>query len=264
MNAQDYYAYGDYIRSYTAGSTNDKYKYTGKERDTESNYDYFGARYYDSELGRWMSADPLAMKNYGINPYNYAHNNPLRFVDPNGMDDVEVEKDKKAKQEAEEAAERERQIGIRELADRLLREMGVRIESGFKNITNAFKNVGGLFGQSTNDGEQNAGLIAGATSSSRGLVNGLVEDAGKLLPGELKYLEYSKGIANTAAGIGVGISLYQFSQSSWNGSDYARLGGSLVITASGFIPAVGPYVAISLGIMDSKGTFDSFYKSFNK
>lgn len=86
VNAQDYYAYGDISRSYTSGSANDKYKFTGKERDSETNYDYFGARYLESELGRWMSVDPLADKYPGWSPYNYSLGNPSNLIDPNGMD----------------------------------------------------------------------------------------------------------------------------------------------------------------------------------
>ena len=52
---------------------------TGKELD-ESDLHYFGARYYDSDLGRFTSVDPIA----GNNPYAYVANNPLMFVDPDG------------------------------------------------------------------------------------------------------------------------------------------------------------------------------------
>ena len=62
----------------------DKYKFTGKERDTETGYDYFGARFYESRLGRWLQVDPLADKYPGWNPYNYCLNNPLKFVDKEG------------------------------------------------------------------------------------------------------------------------------------------------------------------------------------
>ena len=64
VSAQDYYPYGGILRSYSTGgnSINDRYKFTQKERDQETGYDYFGARYYDSDLGRWMTPDPLADK----------------------------------------------------------------------------------------------------------------------------------------------------------------------------------------------------------
>jgi RHS repeat-associated protein len=71
--------------SYT-NQTDSRYKFTEKERDLGTNYDYFGARYYDSELGRWQSVDPMAAKYPGWSPYNYCINNPLRIIDPDGME----------------------------------------------------------------------------------------------------------------------------------------------------------------------------------
>jgi len=64
------------------------YRYTDKERDTESGLDYFGARYYGSNMGRMMSPDPLGgdMTNpQSLNRYAYVLNNPLRYTDPTGM-----------------------------------------------------------------------------------------------------------------------------------------------------------------------------------
>jgi len=65
-------------------------RFTGKERNTESGNDYFGARYYASSMGRWLSPDkPFADQHTGNpqswNLYEYGRNNPLRNVDLNGF-----------------------------------------------------------------------------------------------------------------------------------------------------------------------------------
>ncbi len=79
--AQDYYCYGELIRSYNQGLSNERYKFTGKESDNESNYDYFGARYYDSQIGRWLEVDPMRDKYPGWSSYNYVMDNPERNID---------------------------------------------------------------------------------------------------------------------------------------------------------------------------------------
>jgi RHS repeat-associated protein len=66
------------------------YKFTGKERDSESDLDYFGARYYSSNMGRWLSPDPSTAVPHKpgspqeLNLYEYTVGNPMRYVDPDG------------------------------------------------------------------------------------------------------------------------------------------------------------------------------------
>ena len=62
----------------------ERYKFTGKERDAETGYDFFGARFFWSALGHWLSVDPLADKYPWISPYAYAAWNPIKYVNPDG------------------------------------------------------------------------------------------------------------------------------------------------------------------------------------
>jgi RHS repeat-associated protein len=82
-----YYPYGGMQSS--TGSDPNHYKFTGKEHDTESNLDYFGARHYSSMIGRFMTVDPSRLSAFIEDPqswnrYSYVHNSPLRLVDKNG------------------------------------------------------------------------------------------------------------------------------------------------------------------------------------
>ena len=51
----------------------------------------FGARYYDPELCRWTSVDPMAEKYYGVSPYNYCNDNPISFIDPTVTDGIKYQ-----------------------------------------------------------------------------------------------------------------------------------------------------------------------------
>jgi RHS repeat-associated protein len=69
-----------------------EHHFTGKERDAESGNDYFGARYYASTMGRFLSPDPLYIEMHRLadpqqlNLYMYSRNNPLTVTDPTGLD----------------------------------------------------------------------------------------------------------------------------------------------------------------------------------
>ncbi|MFV1882913.1 MAG: RHS repeat-associated core domain-containing protein [Balneola sp.] len=83
----DFYPYGKLMPGRHTTSNDDRYKFTGHELDTEAGLDlsYAGARYLDSEIGTWLSIDPLADSYPGWSPYNYTMGNPINMIDPSGM-----------------------------------------------------------------------------------------------------------------------------------------------------------------------------------
>jgi RHS repeat-associated protein len=80
-----YDAFGNVLA--TAGTDGTAYRFTGKESDVDSGLIYFGARYYDPGLGRFISQDWI---DKGPNRYAYCANNPVNGVDPEGLEGVYV------------------------------------------------------------------------------------------------------------------------------------------------------------------------------
>ena len=77
-----YDAYGN-VLSQTSSYTN-PYQFSTKEYTPETGLLYFGARYYDPAIGRFVSEDPLGL-DAGVNLYAYCNNNPISYVDPLGL-----------------------------------------------------------------------------------------------------------------------------------------------------------------------------------
>jgi RHS repeat-associated protein len=89
ISYEEYYPYGD--TSYMAGKSESevsqkRYRYTGKEKDEESGLYYYGARYYSSMIGIFISVDPKLEKYPNVSSYAYCMNNPVKLIDPNGED----------------------------------------------------------------------------------------------------------------------------------------------------------------------------------
>jgi len=84
---RDYKPFGEEIELQT--DTPNTHSYTGKEFDAETGLYYYGARYYDPTIGRFISVDPVGGKPQNPqtwNRYAYTLNNPYKYVDPDGRD----------------------------------------------------------------------------------------------------------------------------------------------------------------------------------
>jgi RHS repeat-associated protein len=165
----DYYPWGGELQ-FTNNDSN-HYKFTGKERDTETGLDYFGARYYSNGLGRWISPDwsagpvPVPYANFSdpqtLNQYSYVRNLPTTKIDRDGhgiwnaikctfgsADACAAQADEKAKKEQQEKEAQHRRA-----------EDARKTLSGMKGFT-----LNGMtprdFANSANDQQALAGLNA--------------------------------------------------------------------------------------------------------
>jgi len=82
--AEDYDAWGYGLEERNYAKDNSMYKFTGKERDKESEYDFFSARNYNARIGRFNSPDPITSSSFGWSSFVYCADNPLRIIDPTG------------------------------------------------------------------------------------------------------------------------------------------------------------------------------------
>jgi RHS repeat-associated protein len=80
-NSISYKPFGSIDEKHSIGKDNFRLKFSGKERDENIALDYFGSRYYDSDIGRFISPDP---ENQYHSPYIYGDDDPLSGIDPDG------------------------------------------------------------------------------------------------------------------------------------------------------------------------------------
>ncbi|WP_338152001.1 RHS repeat-associated core domain-containing protein [Chryseobacterium angstadtii] len=87
LEENNYYPFGLKQEGYNTFTGNPayNYQYNGKELQKETGWSDYSARMYMSDIGRWGVVDPLAEQMRRFSPYNYAFNNPVSFVDPDGM-----------------------------------------------------------------------------------------------------------------------------------------------------------------------------------
>jgi RHS repeat-associated protein len=93
LEKNDYYPFGlkHNANVISFGDSSYSYQYNGKEYQKETGWSDYGARMYMPDIARWGVIDPLAETSRRFNPYNYAYNNPISFIDPDGRKALAVD-----------------------------------------------------------------------------------------------------------------------------------------------------------------------------
>ena len=107
---------------------------SGKEKDSETGYYYFGARYYNPDLSLWLSVDPMSDKYPSLSPYNYCAWNPIRIIDPDGNDWYDLLKDGTIVRNADKSKDyQEKDVIFSKQTGRLSQEYDLGTISGIKH-----------------------------------------------------------------------------------------------------------------------------------
>lgn len=272
LQVAEYYPFGKVFTPMNPSNDN-KYLYNGKEIQDDvlgsinlDWYDY-GARFYDPQIGRWHSIDPLIEKHFNFTPYSYVYNNPINLIDPIGCDSATF------------ISYYSQYYDVNDIA-------------GVQNIVNQQLNNDNNSGNSTQE-VNTQGSSQSDNNNSTGGNNSTSEDGKKWRPYNLTKndVEGMTAVATTVGGVGLiatsaELPVVPAATAIVAGtintavtvdaifdyrdiinpktSDKVQLGANLLNYGIGIFYAGALIPSAVFSIMDLNGSFDNFYLKFNK
>ena len=125
----------------TSTSWQTRYTFSGKEKDAETGYSYFGARYYDSEGSIWLSVDPMADKYPSMSAYMYCAGNPVMIIDPNGMNTIKKDESINDALKQDATAANTKKTSFTYTLDYKLNESNIPFVETFRHLKGTFCEV---------------------------------------------------------------------------------------------------------------------------
>ncbi len=162
-----YLPFGETWADQRNANWNAPYTFSGKEKDWETSYHYYGARYYDSDLSIWLSVDPMADKLPHQSPYVYCNNNPIILVDPDGRFPFKMHKEMVCSALSRSClspvSKRQMLAGTSTTADIKYASIGMvhldNMKGGYSSIATAYNNAKNNFVNNMNQGNyEDAGV----------------------------------------------------------------------------------------------------------
>ncbi len=277
----EYVPFGEVFLEERNNTWNTPFLFNGKELDEETGLYYYGARYYNPTISLWLSTDPLQEKYPHISTYAYTFNNPIRYIDPTGMEGDEPPTSQDIYQSALKLLPPKVRGGVEELVNQMQEQIenfdfskvGIGMENtiGFSASAGVKSEAKGIVGNVMFLGGEDAGYVytyyggeVGFGGESSIVTSGNLEtrffvaynhsgEGGhKSFDGKYTYLSGSLGASTGTITSGVDVSLSGSLSVAWGKNWLMYSGGASVGVGAGIS------TVITVGAMGGEGNV-SFY-----